>query len=394
MMTRKITVLWRWFITVVFCSFAAACVEPTDIETGTYENTLVVEGTITSELIYQEILLSRTYELEERGPSKERNAEVNVISNGNIYEFWEVEPGRYRSTQPFQAVTGEQYVLEINTADGKQYESDAEELPENSTITGLYAQKTNLEGETGVVILADIAGPEGASGYYKYEYSETYQIVSPFKSVWDLELVDGEFVRVMKTTEETVCYVTDKSNEIILANTNEQVSNDFEGLFINFLEREHFKTAYRYSILVKQYSISGEAYSYYETLKDFSQSESLFTQNQLGLINGNINSVSNPGEAVVGFFEVSSVSSERIIFDFEDFYDRNDFRLDSHVDECEAVFPPTGTQAEKELVIDALAMGRLKYLGFDIQRGHRFARAECVDCTVFGTNVPPDFWEE
>lgn len=393
-MIKNIKGLWRLFTAVVVCSLAAGCVEPMDIETGNYDNALVVEGTITSELTFQEILLSRTYELEENGPSKESGAEVNVVSNGNTYEFWEVAPGRYRSTQPFQAVAGEEYVLEITTSDGEQYASEPEKLPENSSITSLYAQKITLEGQTGVVILADIAGPAGASGYYKYNYSETYKIVSPFKSNWDLEMVNGEFVRVRNTAQETVCYATNESNEIILANTNEQAGNDLDGLFIKFMNRESFKTAYRYSILVKQYAISGEAFSYHQTLRDFSQSESLFTQNQLGLINGNISSVSDPDEAVVGLFEVAAVSSERIFFDFEDFYDPNDFRPDAHVEECEAVFPPTATPAEKATVMEALAMGRLKYLGFDIQRGHRFARAECVDCTVFGTNVPPDFWEE
>ena len=388
--------LWINILTVSLLGFLNGCVEPIDIETEIYENALVIEGTITNELVNQEVLLSRTYPLEESGPSKESNAEVRVVSGTEEYLFKEVEPGRDRSVIPFRAMQERQYTLEITTANGNTYSSEPEGLPKSAGITSLYAEKTTFEGETGVAVLVDVKGPEATSGYYKYNFVETYKIVSPFSYAFDLEVIDGEFVEIPKTREETVCYVTEASKEVLLANTNLQAGNDLEGFLVKFMGRKNYRTAHRYSIVVRQFSISEEAFSYYETLKDFSESENLFSQNQLGLINGNVFSVSDPGEPVVGMFNVASISLQRIFFNFEDFYDRQEFLPNTHV-ECEVLFPPTGTVAQRNVIGEQLRIGDIKYLGFEVALPaniYRFIKAGCVDCTLYGSNTAPEFWEE
>lgn len=369
-----------------------ACVEPIDIESGNYENALVVEGTITNELTSQEILLSRTFRLEENGPAKETNARVKVVGDNSVYEFREAEPGRYVSEIPFQAQKGIAYNLEIVTANGREYNSQSVELPQSSTISNLYAAQTNFEGETGVGIFVDVSGTGETSGLFRFEYAETYKIISPFKYGLDARVIDGEIVEFEKTRQETICYPTENSREIFLANTNIQTGNDLDAFLLRFLERSNFRTAYRYSILVKQFSISEESFSFYNTLKDFSESESLFSENQLGLIPGNIFSVNDPDEPVIGMFSVAGVNSRRIFFSFEDFYE-SDFGVDDHV-ECEVLLPPTSSRAELEAVGGQLANGSIKYFGFELGTGYRFAKAGCIDCTLFGPNSAPDFWEE
>ncbi|MHA6280049.1 DUF4249 domain-containing protein [Salinimicrobium sp. CAU 1759] len=392
----NISRLWTKILVVALMGLFVDCVEPVDIETGTYENALVIEGNITNELSIQEIFLSRTYPLEESGPSHEINAVVKVVSGTDIYSFIEVEPGRYRSLEVFQAVQGRQYTLEISTLNGNQYSSQPVELPQSSGITSLYAVKTTFEGETGIAILVDVTGPEATSGFYKYAFLETYKIVSPFSYSFDVEVIDGEFVEIPKTREETVCYTTEASKEVLLANTNLQSGNDLEAYLIKFMGRRNYRTAHRYSILVRQFSISEEAFSYYETLKDFSESENLFAQNQLGLINGNVYSVNDPDEPVVGIFSVAGVSSKRIFFNFEDFYKRQEFIPSAHV-ECEVLLPPTATVAQRNALGEQLRIGDLKYLGYEKALPaniYRFIKAGCVDCTLYGSNTAPEFWEE
>jgi hypothetical protein len=386
--------LMRFIYGFVLLLGVTACVEPIEIESNTYEDALVIEGIVTSELQHQEILLSRTYRLEENGPAKERNAQVWVLSEGESFAFNEVEPGRYVSEDAFRALSGRSYTLEVFTSNGKKYSSEPEQLIEAPGISNVYAEKTNYRNEDGVAVLLDVNPAGGSSGYYLYEFFETFKIVSPFTVTKDLVYRDGEFIEVPKTKEETVCYVTERSKEIILANTNAQSGNDLDRFLVRFIESENYRTAHRYSILVKQYSVSGEAYSYYETLKDFSDSESLFSQNQLGLINGNLFSESDPDEKVIGFFSIADISSQRIFFNYEDFFPKNGPRPDSHVSGCEIIIPDTSTSEDIEELVNQLRMGSVKYFGYEFGVGNKVVKAGCVDCTIFGTNEAPHFWEE
>ncbi|WP_029037048.1 DUF4249 domain-containing protein [Salinimicrobium xinjiangense] len=383
----------RFFFSFLFLTGLYGCVEPIEIETNNYEDALVIEGIITSELQQQEILLSRTYRLEEDGPSKESNAQVVVMTEGENFQFTELEPGRYVSTEAFRAIPGRAYTLKVTTSNGKTYASEPEVLSEAPELSDVSAVRTTYRNKEGVAILLDVDGNEKNPGYYLYNFEETYKIVSPFDFPRDLVYRDGEFVQVPKTREEEVCYVTELSREVLLANTNAENSRGIDDLLVRFIEGEDYRTAHRYSIRVRQFSISGDAFSYYETLKDFSDSESLFSQNQLGLINGNLFSESDPDEKVIGFFSIADVSSQRIFFDFEDFYSTKEFIPDSHVSLCEVKVPDSSTDAEIQALRQQLESGSVKFIGMDVLK-YRFVRSHCVDCTLYGTNAVPDFWIE
>jgi hypothetical protein len=378
-------------VLLILCTYG--CIEPIEIETKTYESALVIEGTLTNESSHQEILLSRTYELEENEASKETNAQVQVLDNSNVYDFEEVEPGRYVSVEPFQAVSGKAYILEVTTSDGNKYSSEPEQLPQTPGLLDLHAERISYGNEDGVAVFVNVDGAGEKSAYYLFEFEETFKIVSPFDFDRDLVYRNGQFVEVPKTREEEICYVTEPSEEILLANTNSQSSNDLNEFLVRFIDGENYRTAHRYSILVRQYSISVDAFSYYETLKDFSDSESIFSETQLGHINGNLNSLSDPNEKVIGFFSVAEVNAQRLFFDFEEFYSRKEFIPDSHISLCEVLAPPINTEAEIRALKDQIERGSVKYIGMEVDQ-HLFVRARCVDCTFFGTNVPPDFWEE
>src|SRR5690242_7064654 len=105
-----------------------SCTEPYAVRTNTFEDAIVVEATITNELKNQEIKISRTYILEENGPTFETGATVFVTDNiGNQYNFNENNQ-KYVSTTPFQVAPGVEYQLHITTSDGKSYVSKTQQL--------------------------------------------------------------------------------------------------------------------------------------------------------------------------------------------------------------------------------------------------------------------------
>lgn len=386
-------------LSVLILSVLQACVEPIELETENYESALVVEATITTEPVHQEIRLTRTFRLEEDEPSEEVNADVLVVDDvGNEYFFEETSPGTYLSLDEFQAQRGRSYVLKITTAAGRSYESEPEQVPVSSQIGRLYAERTTFKGEDGVALLVDVESSSGSSGYYRYAFEETYKVISPFTFPYDLQFVNGRFIEVLKTKEERVCYATNRSQDIIIANTNSQAGNALDNYLVRFIDSDNDILAYRYSILVKQYVISEDTYSFYATLKEFSGPGSLFSQNQPGFINGNLTSLEDPDEKVLGVFSVAAVDEERLFFSFEDFFSPDEsppLSLDCNISRPEIYPPPLD-----ETLGEMLATGRVKYLGSSIkadkpnQGPYRVVEAECVDCTLRGTSEVPEFWIE
>ncbi|MCM4156203.1 DUF4249 domain-containing protein [Gramella sp. AN32] len=388
MMKMKLRILNN-FICLLFL-VNISCVEEIPIEAETFESLLVIEGIVTDELKTQQIKISKTYPVDEDFPESLSGANVRVRnSNGSIFSFSETSPGIYESTDPFQAQIGIAYVLEVETPTGF-YESTPSQVDGKSQIDELKSFKTtNNFGEVGVGISVSSSGAGAVNKYYKIEYEETYKIQAPYWKCCDLIIDENdEIVSVPKTREEYICYNTLKSQNINLATTNGLSENNLDNYLVNFISKEDVKLAYRYSLLVKQLEIGEEAYSYYETLSNLSENESIFSQYQPGFLSGNIKS-SNTSENVIGFFTVATVDTERIFYNYTDYFDpTEDFRP--------LITAPCDVQfyEDKEVLKQLIKDGRVKYFSEDPPGVFKVIRPACVDCNYFGTNQVPEFWTE
>ena len=105
---------------IIFSLLATSCVEEYEFqsEVENFESILVVEATITNQDKFQEIKLSRSYNLDTIAPFPERNAVVKVISDAQgTISFSEASEGLYISNTPFTAQPNTTYVLDIQTND-------------------------------------------------------------------------------------------------------------------------------------------------------------------------------------------------------------------------------------------------------------------------------------
>lgn len=390
--------LIKLYLLVTTMFFINSCVEPYEFETETFEDALVVEAIITDEVKYHEVNLTRTYRLEEDAPQAEHYANVVVVDDaGNEFQFLETTPGKYISNVQFGVRPQRQYRLLIQTQDGASYSSDPTELAPGSEIEELYAERVVLNGQDGIAILVDSENSNIASEYSLYQYEETYKIVSPIVVRNTIEFEGENWSIVPNTRNETVCYNTVPSKEIILSSTRDLSQNKLESFPVRFIEKGNPVLGHRYSILVKRYSLTGEAYSYYSTLKKISGSESLLSQNQPGFVNGNLYAVNNESEKVVGFFTLSHASTRRIYFNYYDYFE---------FEEPRPQFPesciPFRPGELIETPIDMIRNGTVRFMNFagppvegEMGEGPiRVVATECVDCTVYGTNEIPEFWEE
>ncbi|WP_037318009.1 DUF4249 domain-containing protein [Salegentibacter sp. Hel_I_6] len=377
-----------------FCCLFQSCVEPIEFEPDEYEDILAVRTTITDSLETQKVYLSRTFSFGEDGPSPEGNATVWITDDaGNEYEFRETETGEYHSINQFRAQPGIDYQLQINTTNGASYNSEPTQLSSSTPIDNVEAQRLTVNGEDGIAIEVDNYNTGEATAFYRYEYEETYKIVSRYRSDYDLIYEDEQLKVVPNTRDERICYNTLNSTNYILANTSALSQNNLENFLVKFVETANPKLSQRYSLLVRQIAISRDAHYYYTTMERLSGNDNLFSQNQPGFVEGNIIS-DNPDLKVLGYFNVSSVSTKRIYFDYQDFYSIDDPR--SHFSQdCNPATPSTHPDEIGSLIaLVEIDYVRLLRTTPNATRKYEVVETECIDCTVWGTNVKPDFWEE
>ncbi|MGI0107605.1 DUF4249 domain-containing protein [Salinimicrobium sp. WS361] len=389
----------RLFILLLSAIVVNSCVEPYDFETETFEDLLVVEALITDEVKFQQVKLTRTYGLEKKAPTAETNATVTVIEDNNReFQFYESDtPGIYLSNTAFAAGAQHTYQLQIQTGDGKTYTSDAATLVPGAKIDDLYAERSFYQGEDGVALMVDSEYSSSASNFALYEYEETYKIVSPYTVRNTIEFQGSDWSIVPNTRQETVCYNTVPSNDIILSNTSSLSDNNLNSFVVRFINKQNPVLAQRYSILVKQYSLTPEAFSYYSTLKKISGSGSVLSPTQPGFVNGNIRAVDNEDEKVLGFFTLSSTSSKRVYFNYHDFFAFDEPR--PQFPESCLIFRPG---ENFDTPIGMIKGGTVRYFSLagapvagELGEGPmRVIATECVDCTVYGSNEAPEFWIE
>lgn len=400
---RFTTLLYKTAALLLFCLSIGGCTEQYVFQTNsTFESILVVQANITNELKKQEIKITRSYRLEENEPASEKGAIVYVTdSDNNNYEFeFEEISGLYVSKDDFQAIPGKSYQLNITTKDGKSYLSEKQILTPVNEIQ-VEPKVETVDGNKGVQIMVSSYDPNAKSQFYRYEYDETYKVISPYWSPNKL-IVDPNdlsqtpnFLRVPRNKETRICYGSKKSDDIILVSTV-GLSEDRINLPIRFIDIKDPIIGERYSIIVRQYVQNLESYTFYKTLKSLSTSTSLFSQVQPGFNYGNLKSATDPNEKIVGYFEVSSVSSKRIFFNFRDIFP------------SEANFPPFFVKCEPiELgncwvqgcsgyTILALVRSTVPSLVYYSDRDNLstiiFVQPACGDCTSISSNIKPLFW--
>jgi hypothetical protein len=296
-----------------------ACVEPYDIKSTSPANMLVVEGIISSQLKRHQISVSRATPVNERKFVHEQGATVTISDqDGAVISLTEEAPGIYE-TPEFSAQPGGIYTLHITTADGHEYASQQVPFKDGADIGEVYARYANtIEDGPGVQVYADTEDPNGQTRFYRWNYIETYKVISPFPSVW--EWIGNNSV-VPRFDGIDTCYVTDTLRQIVIRHTQELERDQVTGQKIRFIPEYSHILRHRYSILVQQFCLSEASYLYWDNLRTISEKQGSLSDVQPGSLTGNMTSLTDENEIVLGYFEACKVSEKRIFFSAIDFYD-------------------------------------------------------------------------
>ena len=447
------------FILVFVLMALMGCVEPIDVGSFasgsvTTSGILVIEASLTDEAKSQRILISRSRSIQSDSTvnveedvlfnpntpfispqgldvDPEQNAIVEVnTSIGERIVFMESEPGIYEAPENFTAEQAIGYTLNITTADGENYASTEMRMVGTSDINALYAERTQSDsGVDGMGIFVDTSDSDNESSLYRYTFEETYKIIAPNWRPFEFEIIREETevifdsngdvssilypdVRlVQRAREEQVCFKTDPSQDILLLDASGLQSGVAKRNQVRFINSNNPILSHRYSILVRQMSVSFEAFRFYENLRNFNQGGLVFTQIQPGPLEGNITNESGQNK-VIGFFDVSSVSSQRMYFNYEDFYPDEPLPPYFGTVTCDRFLapilgnperdgppPPPNEQCPQPLV-ERIKLGLVEWLASnDDEPGvcegpYQVTPTICGDCNIVGSNVVPEFWTE
>lgn len=268
-------------------------------------NYLVVEGLINiTDSTY--IKLSRTVNISSASTTKpELKAIVTIESNkGTSYALAELGNGTY-AAPPLNLSNANQYRIRIKTANGEQYLSDFGDTKASPPIDSLtFKTSTNLK------IYVNTHDPNNATRYYRWDFTEAWEFHPSFNSQY---ISDGLHI-ILRTPAQQIwdCYTGDGSSNITLATTTQLSQDVVTQQLVNTVDSSAEKISVKYTILVKQYALTQDAYNYWTLLKKNTEQLGSIFDSQPSASIGNIHNVNNPAEPVIGYISAGTVTSSRI----------------------------------------------------------------------------------
>ncbi|MCE7056668.1 DUF4249 domain-containing protein [Algoriphagus sp. AGSA1] len=377
---------------IFFCLlWISACREPFDPDLKPTDLTvLIVEGYLDTEGLPSTLKLSysRNIKTEDDFTPDYPGAIVSLRSeSGVVYPLTDLGFGEFEFAHDIPE--DESYRLYISTNDGKSYTSDLLKPILTPDIIDVGFERN----EQGAEIYLTTRGDENADDFL-WTYEETYafrpKISSSFK--YDPELND---VVTRNQDERTnMCYRGSVSSDLIL-----ETSSRFENQFVFRQSIAHIKQgderlSVRYSILISQKALDSKASEFWEILRRNTDDIGSIFSPLPSNISGNIKNDQDPSVPVVGYVSLGTVKQKRLFVDVRDvapwIADVPDYY------NC-FVEPDTVLAADYGLSFGGGSFVPVVPIypenGF-APIGYQGAIRRCTDCTLRGTNVKPDFWED
>lgn len=378
-----------WYILgVIVIATLAMCKKPFNpqvIDTNT--NLLVVDGTIVSGADSTFIKLSRTVKLTAGSTQNpETNATLIVEDDQNgVYNLKETLTGLYISAG-LKLNTARNYRLRIKTKNGEEYLSDYTPVKVTPPIDSIGFNVV----ANGLNIYANAHDASNNTRYYRWEYEDAWRFNSYFESFF---ITNGTAI-VPRQSNQNIheCYAGGKSSSVVIATTSKLSQDVLFQAPVELIDPGSEKISIRYTILLKQYAITKEAYEFWLNIKKNTENLGSIFDAQPSAATGNIHCISDAGRPVIGYVSVSTIQQKRV------FIDRSQLPAEwktVYPDRCIAdstyiVNPKTGQREVQDrlIPIGSTSIPLDKFVG-----GYFATTRFCADCTVRGTLKAPPFWK-
>lgn len=385
----------KWGFALCIILMAISCRKPFNpvAITSDKNSYLVIEGVIDNGTDSTIIKISRTQQISTNHTVKpEPNALVTVESDiKDSFNLTETAPGRY-AAPPVTLDEAHKYRLHIKTADRKEYVSDYVGVKNSPAIdsVGFNAQPD------GVQIYLNSHDAANSTHYYRWDYSETWQFHTKYPSGYFNSLAPR------KPGEQIFnCFASDSSTNVTLASSTKLAHDIIYQAPITKIRDTAEKIETKYSILVRQYALTIDAYTFWLNLQNNTEKlggifDVLPSDNQT-----NYRCLSNPAELVVGYLSVGRTATKRVFITADKLpasYSAG-YPCACRIDTVFNNPPHPFTRPYSEVIGPNSPYSIVSGLylpppdPFGHPTAYTYSTILCVDCTVRGTKAAPPFWK-
>jgi Domain of unknown function (DUF4249) len=333
------------------------------------------------------VMLSRVQNLAEGSSSSMGTPEPNAVvtleaEDGTQIALPDQGKGQY-TAEHLNLMLYANYRVNITTADGNRYQSDFVHAKLTPPIDSLEWNQNS-----DVTIYVNTHDPLDSTIYYRWDFVETWNYLANLNSIWGLE--NRKIFLKDSLTQTDSCWRTQPSTDIVTASSVAYSQDVISHYQVTTIPEGSEKLSNRYSILVKQYALTKEAYEYYQTLrKNTQQTGSLFDPQPLNLPT-NVHCLTHPAETVIGFVSASTVEEKRIFIDHTQI---SNWKYEGVVSSDCSYFIYVDQNPTDFSIFDYPDTTYGPY--YFITNGPLvLVSRSCTECTYYGgSNVKPSFWQ-
>ncbi len=383
---------------LVVLLLVGGCVEPFSPDFPEVSTSLlVVEGAITDAEGPYTVQLSRSFAVSSGKVTPASGADITIEEeNGPTAVLTETSPGIY-VTDGIRGGVGNRYRLTFSV-NGNQYSSSWETIRRSPKIDSVYwrlaeQENSDREVESGIQFFVASDGSETDIQFYRWVWDETWEISVNHATLW-YYLGDFELEFIPADEQRNLCWVDFSPRTINVFTTRELGRNVVSEHPLYFSANDQERFTRRYSLLVRQFALEEEEFNFWKNLEESSQGSADLFEKQPARVVGNIQNLSNPDEAVLGYFSASGVSEQRVFIKSSEVTPEFRRRPRCSLDSVSRSF------RHDFRVFERLRSGGIFYsfwytpLGGQIL-GSLITTSRCSDCVFKGGNIEkPEFWDD
>jgi uncharacterized protein DUF4249 len=342
---------------------------------------LVVEGYISGNAPVS-YMLSRVARLgADSTMLPEQGARVQIEGNDNsTYLLTGQGKGMYGSAGLLPLNATVQYRLRITTSSGGKYLSDFVPYKVTPSIDSVNW----IETANGVTIFANAHDNISGTRYYQWSYDEEWEYHSAEQSLYYYDAPSNQVIA--RDTNQRIyrCWRGGPSTDILTFSTEKLAQDVVYEYPIRFIPINSVVLSQTYSILLRQYALTKEGYEFFSLMRQNTEQQGSIFDAQPSELSGNIHSLSDPGEIVVGFISAGSLAQQRI------FIANAQLPMWRYLYLCEA--PDTAFNSPSQY--PAVYGSAYTPIDLDMSRGGYLSNyTECIDCrSQGGTTTKPSYW--